>query len=259
MTKASIHRISRTLILVFAIGGIGSLFVVPPNAGLWIVDILLRSYVMFLCTVMAHEASHGQLGRSKRANVWWGRIALLLPMVPAVNFRKTHWVHHKHTNEPGKDPDHWVKPNNLIEVPLRSVALPHYWLLWLHQRGRLTRGDRIEVVLWYVAMFVIYGGVYFVAGPMRLVLGMVPALLIVSLFLWYPFAVKTHEGFSTGTEEQRSHDYYGVWVYWLTLGLSMHRAHHMYPTKSWLELRPFVKKAPFVWWRRMLFPRDIRA
>ncbi len=259
MTKQNIHWLSRALIALFAGGGIVSLFVVPTNPVWWTVDVLLRSYVMFLCTVLAHEAAHGQLGRSKSANLWWGRVALLLPMVPALNFRKTHRLHHAHTNVPDQDPDYWVKPKRFWEMPLRAVALPHYWLLWLWRKNKLSRAELVEVALWYVAMFTIYGAVYLVAGPTRLVLGMVPALLIVSLFLWYPFAVKTHEGFSTGAPETRSHDYYGVGVYWLTLGLSMHRAHHLHPSKSWVELRPYVRAAPLPWWRRMLFPRDIRV
>ncbi len=259
MDQRSIHRLSRALIVVFAVGGIGSLFVTPAHPVHWAVDILLRSYVMFLCTVMAHEAAHGHLGRSKSANLWWGRVALLLPMVPALNFRKTHRLHHAHTNVPGRDPDYWVKPKRFWEMPLRAVALPHYWLFWLWQQKKLSRAELVEVALWYVAMFTIYGAVFFVAGPERLALGMIPPLLIVSLFLWYPFAVKTHEGFSTGAPETRSHDYYGVGVYWMTLGLSMHRAHHLYPAKSWVELRSYVRSAPLPWWRRILFPRDIRV
>jgi len=73
---------------------------------------------------------------------------------------------------------------------------------------------------------------------------MVPPLILVSLLLWYPFAVQTHEGFSTGSAIERSHNYYGRFMYWFSLGLSMHRAHHLQPALSWIELRPFVQPTP---------------
>ena len=66
------------------------------------------------------------------------------------------------------------------------------------------------------------------------------------MLLWYPFAVMTHEGWSRGDEAARSHDYYGAPLYWFSLGLSMHRAHHVYPKLSWVELKRFVRPAPRV-------------
>jgi fatty acid desaturase len=86
-------------------------------------------------------------------------------------------------------------------------------------------------------------------GPARLFWGIAPPLVLVSLLLWYPFAVQTHEGFSTGDAEMRSHDYYGHFMYWFSLGLSMHRQHHLQPKLSWIELRPYVRSAPRArWW-----------
>ena len=78
---------------------------------------------------------------------------------------------------------------------------------------------------------------------------MVPPLVLVSLLLWYPFAVQTHEGFSTGAAEERSHNYYGRFMFWFSLGLSIHRQHHLQPKLAWIELRPYVEAAPGgVWW-----------
>ena len=81
-------------------------------------------------------------------------------------------------------------------------------------------------------------------GPFRYFAGMVPALLLVSVLLWYPFAIKTHEGWSLGRAESRSHDYYGRFMYWFSAGLSLHRAHHLHPELTWLELRAHVQPAP---------------
>lgn len=258
LARPRIYLLSRLVIVAIVVAAIGTLFIQPTSALGYAADIIFRTWLMFLCTVMAHDASHGHLGRTKAANLWWGRIALIPATVPYLNFRKTHYLHHKHTNVPDEDPDHFIKPNHWWEVPLRSIALPHYWLLWLAKRGRIKQADVIELLFTYATLTVVFATVLWAMGPWRLFMGMVPSLLLVSIFLWYSFAVKTHEGFTTGDQAARSHNYYGKAVYWLTLGLSMHREHHLYPKLSWIELLPYVEQAPGPWYRRFMFTRDIR-
>jgi len=107
--RPQIYYLSRTIICVTVLLSLGTLFIPISNPALIIVDILLRAYLIFVGTVMAHESVHGHLGRTKAANFWWGRIALLPSMVPFTNFRKTHQLHHAHTNLPDLDPDHFMK------------------------------------------------------------------------------------------------------------------------------------------------------
>ena len=256
--RSQVYRISRIATCIIVVSAIGTLFWQPPNVAAYSLDILLRAYLMFLGTVMAHEATHGHLGGTKAANHWWGRVALLPCTVPYVNFRKTHHLHHAHTNIPGKDPDLFLKPRNALEIPFRAVALPHYWFFWLRMQGRITRSDVVELVLHYAALIAIYGTILVFVGPQRLVWGMAPAFLLTSLLLWYPFALQTHEGHSTGSAEERSHNYYGKFVYWFSLGLSMHREHHLKPWLSWIELKEYVEKAPSEIRRWVLPVRDIR-
>ena len=102
--RAQIYYLSRTIICLTVLLSIGSLLIPINNPLLVLVDILLRTYLIFIGTVMAHESVHGHLGKTKAANFWWGRIALLPSMVPFTNFRKTHQLHHAHTNLPDRDP-----------------------------------------------------------------------------------------------------------------------------------------------------------
>jgi beta-carotene hydroxylase len=242
--RPQIYYLSRTIICLTVLLAIGTLFIPLSNPLLMPVDIGLRTYLIFIGTVMAHESVHGHLGRTKAANFWWGRVALLPSMVPFTNFRKTHQLHHAHTNLPDLDPDHFMKSRNFFELVLRALAMPHHWFFWLRKRRRLKRSDVIELLLNYVAIVVVYALVLVVVGPTRLFWGMAPPLLLVSVLLWYPFAVQTHEGFSTGSAVSRSHNYYGLFMYWFSLGLSMHRVHHQQPKLSWIELRPFVVPVP---------------
>ena len=246
----------RLIICATCVLAVGSLFI-PVSSGFhFVVDILVRTYLIFVGTVMAHESVHGHLGRTRRANFWWGRIALVPSMVPFTNFRRTHQLQHAFTNIPDKDPDHFMKSRNFLELAARAIAMPHHWFFWLRRRGRLQRADLIELALNYVGIFAVYAMVLAFVGPSRLFWGMTPPLVLVSLLLWYPFAVQTHEGFSTGSAEARSHNYYGRFMYWFSLGLSMHREHHLQPKLSWIELRRYVQAAPRArwWWPQ----RDIR-
>ena len=238
------HLLSRTVICVVNAGALGTLFANPQHRATSLIDMLLRTYLIFLGTVMAHEAVHGHLGRSRRANLWWGSVALLGSMVPFTNFRKTHRLHHAHTNLPDKDPDYFLRSRSALEIPWRAVAMPHHWFFWLRSRGMLTRGDLVELAVNYAGILTVYGVLLILVGPARLASGMGPPLVLTSLLLWYVFAIKTHEGYSTGSAESRSHNYYGRAMYWFSLGLSMHRAHHLQPGLTWLALRDHVERAP---------------
>jgi len=250
--------LSRTITVVIVALALGTFFWTPETPLQWAADILLRTYVMFLGTVMAHEASHGQMGFTRRSNFFWGRLALVPCTVPYVNFRKTHLMHHAHTNDPVLDPDYFVKPNHWWEAPFRAILVPHNWIMWLRARGRIKRKDVIEWGFHYVFMIALYVGIASVVGADRLVLGLFPALWLVSLLLWYPFAYFTHEGYSTGESEHQSHNYYGHAMFWLTLGLSMHRIHHEHPRLTWIEALPHVEEDPRGFFAGLRLGRDIR-
>ncbi|MCA1605729.1 MAG: fatty acid desaturase, partial [Acidobacteria bacterium] len=155
-TRPNIYLLSRSIICAVVVVSIGTLFLTPANSLQYTIDILLRTYLMFLGTVMAHEGVHGHLGRTRAANFRWGRVALLPTMVPYTNFRKTHHLHHAYTNVPSEDPDHFMKSSNLMELVLRALAMPHHWFFWLWKRGRIRRRDVLELVLNYLVIFVLY-------------------------------------------------------------------------------------------------------
>lgn len=258
-TRPHIYVLSRIATCLIVVAALAPLFWHPPNGTAYVMDVLFRTWVTFLGTVMAHEGTHGHLGRSKSANFWWGRLALVPTMVPFTNFYKTHNLHHLHTNIPDKDPDHFMNPRHAWELPFRALAMPHQWFFWLKKRDRIRRADVVDLVLNYIGILAIYGVIATFAGAARVISGMGPVLVLVSLLLWYPFAFKTHEGYSTGSPESRSHNYYGAFMYWFSLGLSMHREHHMQPRLAWIELKSLVEAPPDASWRRFLPQRDIQA
>jgi fatty acid desaturase len=252
------YLVSRSIICLIVGGSLGSLLWVPAGSLQYSLDILVRTYLLFLGTVMAHEGVHGHLGGTKRANALWGRIALIPSLVPFTNFRRTHHLHHAHTNEPDSDPDFFMKSRHPIEIPFRALAMPHQWYFWLKRRNLLDRKHRKDLYVNYAVIGGVFATVLWAVGPARLALGVLPALVLVSILLWYPFALKTHEGHSVGSSEMRSHDYYGHFLYWFSLGLSLHRVHHEKPQLSWIELKSYVRPAPGGSWGGFIPRRDIR-
>src|SRR5689334_8139052 len=81
-------RISRAVICALLAITFAAVLWRPSTALGWIADVVLLAYVGFLGTVMAHEGSHGLLGKGGRANRFWGRLALLPVLVPFANFRR---------------------------------------------------------------------------------------------------------------------------------------------------------------------------
>src|SRR6185503_6533959 len=165
--RLQIHYLNRTIICVVCLLAVGSLFIPITNGFHLALDILLRTYLIFLGTVMAHESVHGHLGRTRRAIFWWGRNALLPSMVPFTNFRRTHQLHHAHTNIPDQDPDHFMKSRNILELFLRALAMPHHWFFWLRKRGRIKHSDTIELVLNYAGIIAVFSVVLAFAGAER--------------------------------------------------------------------------------------------
>ncbi len=214
-----------------------------PTGLFWGVDIILRTYILFLCGVMGHEGSHGCLAQTKLGNIWWGRMSFIPLAVPNVQFRITHRYHHSFTNEE-KDPDLLLKMDHWWQFPARALAMPHHWVMWLKKNNLLTKSVIYEWIGSYVFFAIYFGSIISLVGAERVLWGLLPAQILNSFLLWYPFAVKTHEGHRIGDQKYRSHDYYGAFMYWLTLGLSLHRAHHMYPALGWYQLKSFIQKGP---------------
>ncbi|MBI4820729.1 MAG: fatty acid desaturase [Deltaproteobacteria bacterium] len=251
-----VQALNRVIALLAVAVAIGSLFVVPTSTLGWAFDIAIRTYATFVASVMAHEAVHGHLGRRRVSNAF-GRLALVPACVPFVSFRRTHVMHHAHTNEASRDPDLFLKAPYTALTLLRCVLLPHSWIFWLRRHRPLRQKQLIEIGVSYALMITLYLALGTHVGFWRVGLGMTASLVLASILSWYPFGVLTHEGFSTGGPETRSHDFFGYPLFWITLGCSLHRAHHQNPRRSWLELLPMVRRAPTA--TLGFLSRDIRS
>jgi len=250
--KAKVYNLSRFVCIAVFVLAIGSYFWQPEGALEWTLDILFRTWITFIGMVMAHDGTHGLLGKSNQANAWWGRLALIPCTVPYWIFKRAHLHHHANTNTPDKDPDCFLKPNRWYEVSFRALGMNHNWLVWLTKKGKVSRANWIEWIVHYIFIFAFYITIGSLVGYERAAWGLFGTLFVVSHVLWYPFAYYTHEGYSVGDQEERSHNYYGWGMYWFSFGLSMHRVHHQHQQLAWMEMMPFVRPNPNGWPRALL-------
>jgi fatty acid desaturase len=207
------------------------------------VDLLGRAYCNFLLGAMAHEGTHGHLGASRKSNQWWGRLALLPVGVVWVVFKSTHLHHHAHTNIPGKDPDEFLNTSKRWQVPFRAIVMPYHWLAWIRRHRIFKRREWVEYGLNVVALALIFGAIGALTGYGQMLIRLIFSEILHGFLLWYVFAIRTHDGYSTGPEEERSHNYHGRLLHFLSGGLSMHRLHHTQPGLSWLQMTDLVPKA----------------
>jgi beta-carotene hydroxylase len=210
---------------------------------LWLAGIALVDQIWWLGTVLAtlgayiaftpmHEAAHRSLAaRWRWVNGLAGRLATIPLFGPFLAVRYVHLEHHKHTNDPVADPDHWSGRGPSWLLPLRWLTQDvHYYVVYL-RRGRPWH-ERIEVV-GTLGAFIAIAIALTAAGHGRIVLlgWLVPARLAIGV-LAFAFDYLPHRPHTVTAKQDRfaaTSMFEGRLAYIASLGQSMHRVHHLYP------------------------------
>jgi beta-carotene hydroxylase len=178
-----------------------------------------------------HEAAHRSLARARWVNELVGRVASLPLLGPFPAIRHLHLEHHKHTNEPDADPDHWSGRGPALLLPLRWLTQDlHYYAAYVRRRrpGR----ERLETL---ATLAIVAGAAITLTalghGAIALYGWVLPARLAVGL-LAFAFDYLPHRPYRVTARQDRfaaTGAAPGRWRYALTLGQSLHRVHHFYP------------------------------
>ena len=170
------------------LGALGATGILVWSArGTWwlLPALLLHGIVLVFLFAPLHESVHWTAFRSRRLNdaVAWACGALLL--LPPTYFRAFHFAHHRHTQDPGRDPELATPKPRTLCAYLRHVSGLPYWrertlttlqhacgrvdesLIGARQRPKLVREARLLL------------GVYALAG-----LASVAASSSALLYLW---------------------------------------------------------------------------
>lgn len=214
---------------------------------------VLNTVASFLVFTPQHEGVHGAVGRSRVLNSLVGVVGGLPVMIPFHPFRYIHLEHHRHTNDPQRDPDWWSGvASSPWWLPLRWATQDlHYYVRYLRVWSSRPRSERWCTGLTLGAMVGMAGwGTALGHGDVVLLLWIVPARMAVMLLAWlfdylphHPHEVSVRED-RYGTTRVLDHGVLGPFLQ----NQHLHVIHHLYPAvpfyrypKVWAELGPQLR------------------
>jgi fatty acid desaturase len=190
-----------------------------------------------VCTVAAyvaftplHEATHRTIARARWVNEVFGRLASLplLGPFPVVQF--VHLEHHKHTNDPVADPDHWSGRGPGWLLPVRWLTQDiHYYVVFLRQGPR--NRDRVEAQLTFAAVAAIAVARIALGHGREVACWFAAARLAIGV-LAFAFDYLPHRPHLITAKQDRfaaTSAFPGRVRYIASLGQSLHLVHHLYP------------------------------
>jgi ferredoxin-NADP reductase/fatty acid desaturase len=230
-----------SLFVTLIIGYIGLLSAIYSDSISLLTGMLVSTTLLYLGFTVAHEAGHGNIAHDvswmkpvERFMGWAFTIPFL--MVPFGLFAKIHDYHHAFTNDPDRDPDHWVSGDTWIEASLRALTLPLNYLVLMATRFRndpVIAATHLSSMLYFSTTISISAALIIMGyGLELLVVGVIPAFLasfiLGMLFDWIP-----HTPTRQQSRYQNTRSYLFPGLKFLTMGQNYHHIHHLYPRVSW--------------------------
>ncbi len=148
--------------------------------------VLINCACIFAMFTPMHDSAHSSVWRSNLAiNDAIGRICSFYFIAPFAAFRYVHLEHHKHTNDPEKDPDFWSARGIALLRPLQWASQEfHYYVPYLSIISQKPLVERVEVI---VTLFASYAFVIHAANTIgwKLVwIWILPLRIAVILLAW---------------------------------------------------------------------------
>ncbi len=224
---------------------------------LW-ASFIMTAVSVFMVYTPLHESVHGNIsGRNKDMawlDVWVGRTAGFLMSVPYGPHKTIHLTHHRETNDPDHDPDHWVKASNPIMIFLRCMTAVFGYLIycikhWENPEMRKAFWGSIGAIGVTIVILTGIGQVYGWQVP---VFGYaIPALTATTtlafLFDWIVHHPHDDQGRFVNTRVLVNEGPLDTVVTVLDLQQNYHGVHHAFPKIPFTKYRAFYRahKADF--------------
>jgi fatty acid desaturase len=239
-----------------AIAMVGALILIVSNRyGLaWALPLVLcQGFLIAFLFMPLHETAHKTAFRTRWPNVVFGQLCGAAIGFPYEYYSVFHWEHHRHTQDPDKDPELLVMP------PLTSGAR-----LVLAFSGALQVSGRLRLLLkhaiagtvtapWVPAdkrrLIVREARAYLLAYALLLIVSVVlqtPVLLLVWIapllfgqFFLRPYLYAEHTGCgrTRSAFENTRTTYTNAVVKWFAWNMPYHVEHHAYPSVPFHALR----------------------
>lgn len=216
---------------------------------LWVSSIITAISIFMVYTPL-HESVHGNIsGRNKKMawlDVWVGRTAGFLMSVPYGPHKTIHLTHHRETNDPDLDPDHWVKSSFPPMILLRCMTAVFGYLIycirhWQNPEMRKAFWGSIGAIVMTVIILTGVGQVYSWHVP---VFGYaIPALtattVLAFLFDWIVHHPHDAQGRFVNTRVLVNDGPLDKLVTILDLQQNYHGVHHAFPKIPFTKYRQF--------------------
>ncbi len=172
--------------------GVTGTLVALTRGTLWLLPVMLvHGIVLVFLFAPLHETIHRTAFRSRRLNDIVAWICGVLLLLPPEYFRAFHFAHHRHTQDPARDPELATpKPRSLWEYLRHVSGLPYWWeritTTLRHALGRvrepfITRRMRSVIIREARLLLVVYAALALASGlggsTFLLIFWLAPALL----------------------------------------------------------------------------------
>jgi beta-carotene hydroxylase len=268
LVRPYLGRVAWPTVLV-AIGIVAAFALVTTLATMRIIPLwlglILNSFILYLDQTPLHEACHGNIAGKDSNFLWLNNLvgyvcgAILLHEYKA--FRFMHLTHHRDTNNPELDPDHWVAVQGPLKVLFRSLTIVWWYhqYFWKHIAFHAHIPGRRPLTIHIAVAYTILYSIAFwlsVFGWWREVLALwiVPHILASALIIYF-FAYLTHKPHEV---HERYRDTNIFWVKgkilepivnWLYMFQNFHLVHHLFPRipfylypNAFRDLKPVLEK-----------------
>jgi fatty acid desaturase len=207
----------------------------------------INSFMAYLLFTSMHEAGHLNISGSNKSLRWAeegiGWLSGLTLFAPYYVFKVLHFRHHAFTNDPEKDPDHWLASKNPLALLMHSTTIfPVYFIkalqLLFFTEERISKKIKRELQIGLL-IFIVMVSVFILAGltvgwlpivQVWLIPAFIAQALLAFAFDWLPHHPHKEKGRYQNT---RVVDIPGLSL--LLLGQNYHLVHHLHPRIPFYE------------------------
>lgn len=214
-------------------------FVVSVAGGMsgflpWWGAVLISSVGFQITFSVWHEAIHGTMSRLHWVNTLVGTLGALPSFIPYRMMWMLHIHHHRYTNDPEKDLDHWLFQAGpfwqLIFRYPEGMRRARKMFQETHPKSFHVWSDRIQQMLVIGGLGALVLGGYWQVALWSWV---VPKILSVYVHGWCVNYLPHHNMRTNWYQQTRCFPFF--WLTILTIGQNYHAVHHLWPRFRWYE------------------------
>lgn len=249
LTKAPMIAWPTVMLCIGCLSGLGitDYLAITDQLNMWLAC-LINGVITYFFFSVVHDSSHGAIAQNKTLNDLFGHIGMFFfgPLAPLNFARWIHMQHHRFTNDPVKDPDHFGHKKDIF-MPLRWLNFDYYYTKYfLINAGPMRKKFMSRLIIQIVLVVVIVAVAFWLGyGKEVVLLWLLPtrisSALFVAMFVYLP-----HAPFKATAQENEyeASNIRAGWE-WLLSPLmtcqNYHLVHHLYPTAPFYRMQKLWK------------------